>query len=293
MKKLFPLLIAIGCGIVAVVLLVGYLQRREDQMVLKLSKLKEDLKTSLEQEEKNKVMVVVVTKDIGANTPLTANDVSARAMPRKYVSAASIPADKWGDVVGKITVIPLSKGEPVLKTKLKTSEKTSRRSGQITPEGKRAINILVDNATGIVELIKVGDFVDVQAWIAMPPEISMGRRVKKKKGTNEESLIPIFQGVEVLKVQPASGKITVPVTIALLPEEANLISFVQEKGKIKLVLRSAGDDDLEPLYPADWNTLYQHLTGKERKSVNKEPSPVVEIYRGADKGFIPLAEGEK
>lgn len=80
------------------------------------------------------------------------------------------------------------------------------------------------------------------------------------------------------------------VTLALSPQEAVLLSFVQEHGKIKLNLRSSGDTQKESIKPADWDTLLQYLYPT---SVIEGKQAVVEIYRGLKKEIVPLTEEEK
>jgi hypothetical protein len=44
------------------------------------------------------------------------------------------------------------------------------------------------------------------------------------------------------------------------PQEANLLTFAQEaQGKIRLVLRSPADAQIEPAEPASWDTLFQKI----------------------------------
>jgi Flp pilus assembly protein CpaB len=79
------------------------------------------------------------------------------------------------------------------------------------------------------------------------------------------------------------------VTLALGPQEAILLSFVQEHGRIKLTLRSSEDAEIESVKPADWDTLFEYLYPKRRVVLEGE-QPVVEIYRGLQRDVIPLSE---
>ena len=79
------------------------------------------------------------------------------------------------------------------------------------------------------------------------------------------------------------------VTLALKPQEAILLSFVQEHGKIKLSLRSSEDAKIESIKPADWDTLFEYLYPPRRPGL-EEKQPVVEIYRGLHREVIPLSE---
>ncbi|MDP3731693.1 MAG: hypothetical protein Q8R31_01495, partial [Candidatus Omnitrophota bacterium] len=78
------------------------------------------------------------------------------------------------------------------------------------------------------------------------------------------------------------------VTLALIPQEAALLSFVQEHGKIKLSLRSSEDTQKETIKPADWDTLFQYLYPS--KDGTQGSRPMVEVYRGLNKEIVPLKE---
>ncbi|MBU2258803.1 MAG: hypothetical protein KJ926_06775, partial [Candidatus Omnitrophica bacterium] len=95
-----------------------------------------------------------------------------------------------------------------------------------------------------------------------------------------------------------SGIGAVPlITIALSPQEANLIAFVQEQGKIRLTLRSPADSRIEFTQPASWDTLFKYIMPQQEqiskpgaKELIKEPINIeyVEIYRGANKEKVIL-----
>jgi hypothetical protein len=79
------------------------------------------------------------------------------------------------------------------------------------------------------------------------------------------------------------------VTLALSPQEAVLLSFVQEHGRIKLTLRSSEDAKVESIKPADWDTLFQYLYPSKEPGLEGK-QPVVEIYRGLKREVVPLSE---
>jgi Flp pilus assembly protein CpaB len=122
-------------------------------------------------------------------------------------------------------------------------------------------------------------------------------------------LITLFQGVEllaigeeflvpegttlVLKKEKGASAAPQTVTFALTPQEASLLSFVQEHGKIKLALRSQEDTKPEPVAPADWDTLFKYLSSGAAGAPGSEGQPVVEIYRGLQKELVPLSEKKK
>jgi Flp pilus assembly protein CpaB len=177
-------------------------------------------------------------------------------------------------------------------------------------------------------MIKPGDYVDVIA--ILPPTaipIAEGRDIVQK------ATVPLFQNVLVLAVggqlsaspaeeeaggrwswampprekeQPQQRKQEVLplVTLALPPQEASLLSFISEQGKVRLVMRSQADATVQPLPPANWETFFAYVNSKlppqpKQDTTENEPeeAPVIikeprkiEIYRGLNKEYITLSE---
>ena len=75
------------------------------------------------------------------------------------------------------------------------------------------------------------------------------------------------------------------ITLALSVHEANLVAFVQEQGRIRLILRSPGDTQVQPVAPASWDTLFRTVMPQAFTQPQEAPKPQkkVEIYRGLQK----------
>jgi Flp pilus assembly protein CpaB len=127
------------------------------------------------------------------------------------------------------------------------------------------------------------------------------------KEVKQVSMMPLFQNVLVLAIGQDLGGISMEagsrykkeepkapspiVTLALSPQEASLIAFVQEQGKIRLILRSPADSQITSVAPANWDTLLMYLTpqGPPVPPAREEPpKKTVEIYRGLEKEIMPL-----
>jgi Flp pilus assembly protein CpaB len=109
----------------------------------------------------------------------------------------------------------------------------------------------------------------------------------------ETAGLPIEQGGRYKKEE--KKEVSPLITLALSPQEANLIAFVQEQGKIRLLLRSPSDSQIGQLGLTSWDTLFQYVMPQEiakpePKAKEEAPSDVVfvEIYRGLNKEKVPL-----
>jgi len=303
-QKRFPLIIALACGIWAIFLLNTYLKKRETEIWEKIKKLPRE--TQPAQPTAQTAIVLVAVKDISPQVPITPADLLIKEIPIEYIQPGAVTS--LDEVIGQIASTPIAQGEQILKTKLLPPGKIGKRLAEITPTGKRAVNVSVDNLSNIANLIRPGDYVDVSALITLPETAAQATSTGAK--SSAPRLISLFQNVEVLAV---GGEFVAPleisqaakkeqtrgisagagtVTLALGPQEAALLSFVQEQGKIKLALRSSEDTQKETIKPADWNTLLQYLYPS--KEIGPEGKPrVVEIYRGLNREIVPLTEKEK
>jgi len=286
LQKKLPIVIAIACGILGIALLNIYLRQKEADFEQKMRQLAQRSQPAPQQQM---AIVLVAQTNIPAQAPVTPADVAIKEIPAEYLQPGAVASLE--EAIGQIAAVEIAAGEQIIKTKLIPPAKIGKTLSEITPQGKRAITAAIDNVAEIADLIKPGDYVDVFALVSPP-----AADAKKK----EERLFSISQNVKVLAVgdevmgsaslltkkdQAGSGKGLV--ALAVSPQEAILFSFLQEHGKIRLILRSPEDTKIETIRPADWNVLLQYLSGGDTKA-ETDQAAVVEIYRGLEKEVVPL-----
>lgn len=296
LRRKFPLIIAVVCGIAAIILLNLYLKNRESEI---WDKMKQEEQRAQAAKPKVTMGVVLVAKrEIPVQTPITAEDLTFKQVPVEYIQPGAVTSLE--QVIGQIASGPIGAEEQILSTKLLPPGNVGKTLSEITPEGKRAVTVAVDNLSSIANLLKPGDYVDILALIALPK-----RAAAQAKEESEPRLISLFQGVQVLAMgnelvisknkakESGASAAAQNVTFALTPQEAALLSFVQEHGKIKLALRSSQDTKVEAVAPADWSTLLNYLSTSQGQKAGLEGQPVVEIYRGLQKEVVPLSAPSK
>jgi pilus assembly protein CpaB len=302
MRKKLPLIIGIVLALVAAYLIKVY-NDQQRQVIL------DDAKKRLEKIQAEQVPVMVAARDIPKGAPIDKDSVGVTIVPAPHVQPQA--ATSLDRISGMIAVVPISKGEQITLNKLMLAREVVN-SGSLamsTPMGKRAVTISVDSISAVGGMIRPGDYVDVVAMVAVPVTTAEGKQA------SQAAVVPLFQNVLILAIgqetaalpQSAEGRYkkeekraeSPAITLALNPQEANLLAFVQEQGKIRLSLRSPSDAKIEVVQPASWDTLFQYLNLAPRepqevkpKQEKKpaEPEPVyVEIYRGLNKEKIPLS----
>lgn len=291
-KQKLILISGIVLGIVAILMTKMYL----DQQKLAVQ---EEKKREIANMQANQAAVLVAKQDIEKGVAIEPDMLETAIVPNQYVQPQAVTS--LDRVAGMITVAPIGKGEQVSLSKL-ISDKQARGgdlSGS-TPSGKRAISVVVDNIASLSGMIKPGDYVDVLATIQIPQQGADGQV------SGQMAVVPLFQNVLVLAVgqntggaeggsryaqkeESSSGSNLI--TLALGPQEANLIAFVQEQGKIRLTMRSQADAKVEPITPASWDTLFQYIMPQKQ---NEQPvidtTEYVEVVRGLNKEKVPLSK---
>jgi pilus assembly protein CpaB len=282
-KKFLPLLVAGILALAAVFLINIYLKQQA-----------ESTRQEVIAGQKNLVTVVVARQDIPANTMLSEQMLKEITISKDRMQPRA--ASSIDRVVNKITLAPLSRDEQVLLNKLTISGQEISLSTKV-PRGKRAITIPVDNISSVGGMVRPGDHVDVMGMVPVPMMSAEGKQVVQM------TTMPLFQDVLVLAVgqefttMPGEKKgektVSPVITLALAPQEANLIAFVQEQGRIRLVLRSPEDTQVQPPVPASWDTLFRTVMPQlaqqdeqRKKDVPAQPvkpHKTVEIYRGLQK----------
>lgn len=300
LQKKMPLIIAFASGILALALLRVYLQQKENALI---RRVEQQIKIQAQQAQQSAVApaqqmvnVLIAQKDIPAQTPVTEGDLAFREIPVEYIQPGAVTS--VGQAVGQITSVPIAAGEQLLRGKLLPPGKSGQSLSEITPEGKRALTITVDRMADVAALFRPGDYVDVLAFITPPPAAD-----GSKVAPPGPKLVTLSQDVKVLAVgsqlaslpgvSPAlkagepKGASSGTITLALSPQEAVLISFVQEHGKIKLTLRSPEDNKRGSNQLVGWDTLLRYLYPSVP---TEEPGAeeTVEVYHGLNKEIMPL-----
>lgn len=302
-RKLLALIIVLACGALVLLLLSAYLKQRENQFKEELNKILRQNQPAMPPEM---MLVLLASRDILPQFPIAPDDLSVKQIPAEYVQPQAVTS--LNEVIGQISTVPIASGEQILKNKLLPPVKIGKSLSEITPEGKRAVNVSLDDSSGIVNLIQPGDYVDVLVLITAPGAAAVWPSAEKPS----PRLVPLFQGVKVLAaggefVTTDAGQTATKgevrgaslaertVTLALTPQESSLFTFAQEQGKIKLSLRSAQDTKKEAIKPEDWDSLLKYLySDKEPDEEGEEGRPsVVEIYRGLKKETLAVSEKEK
>ena len=236
------------------------------------------------------VQVVVAQQEIRSKTMITAEMLAVRAVPRTQRTSAARARE---DAVGRLAKEHILPGEQVLNTRLYARDEKPGLTFVI-PAGKRAVSVAVNEVIGVAGFVKPGDRVDVL-------------------GTFDESVVgktvttTVLQDVEVLAISQrmededdTKARVATTVTLALNLSEAEKITLAEEQGRLRLVLRPAGQEGKEYVAQTTTTQLTQGRSGQSLANIvpgAKTPTKsVAAVAAGsetsADTKPVPAAEQE-
>ena len=151
--------------------------------------------------QSSQVTVLVAKEDIPKGSVISAGVIGTQIVPENYVQPQAVTSfDRIADMV---TTADISKGEQISLTKLVSAKQAGGGAlSGLTPAGKRAVTILVDNISSVAGMLKPGDYVDVMAALQVPVQVAEG----KQEG--QLGILPLFQNVLVLAVGQNSSTVS-------------------------------------------------------------------------------------
>ncbi len=176
--------------------------------------------------------VVVAKANIPERRIVSVDFLELRQLPATAIHPQA--ARRIEDVVNRVAVAPTFAGEQVLMNKLAPAGVNVGLS-YVLPKDKRAMTIAVNEVIGVAGFVFPGDRVDVVGTVTL----------------NDKSFTKIvLQDVEVMaiaqKVEQKPGedpRVTTSATLALTPQQTEVLAQVDNNGKVRLALRPYGSTE--------------------------------------------------
>lgn len=178
--------------------------------------------------------VVVAGEDLPRGTVLEAGRLAAREVPREFLPAGAVAADRAGELLGSQAAIDIPRGMPILPGAL-LDDRARESLSAVLQGDQRAVTIAVDELGSQAGGLRSGDQVDLYY---------------SQRDGGESLLIPLLQQVPVLAAggvrQQLSGSGEEPhhfgsITLQMAAAEVPRVLLAQQAGQILTVLRAPGD----------------------------------------------------
>jgi pilus assembly protein CpaB len=232
----------------------------------------------IEAREKNKAMVqvVVAKSDLPKGSPLTAETVAVRAIPKEWVHSGAITPEQFGRTEGSLLAYPAQAGEPVIWAQLE-GQRVPTFSTRLTA-GRRAVTVPVDEISSLSGMVEPGDLIDIVVSI---------------KHDKQNFTFTLLQSVAVLATGTKSsqqekdpegrGRSFTTITLDTSPEDAKRVIAAREVGRVTALLRAPSDNGKVSKARSEALALLGLATG-----FGSTGSSVPVIYGGG-----PITEGQR
>jgi pilus assembly protein CpaB len=240
--------------------------------------------------------VIVAADDIQVGARVEDHDVRIAKFPASGLPAGAY--SKKSQVMGRGVIIPVSKGEFILPSKL-APENAGSGLPSLIPPGMRAVSVRVNEVVSVAGFVAPGTRVDV--LLTGTPN-----------GSSESQTTTVLQNVAVIASghtleRNAAGEAqsTPVITLLVSPDDAERLTLASDQGHIQLSLRNPLDTRQDEVAAANARGLYKggtpvapprasvHPAKQQKKTEQPPPSPSVfsvEIYKGDKKTTVDLPE---
>jgi pilus assembly protein CpaB len=221
--------------------------------------------------------LVVAAADIAPGTLLTKDLVKVVTWPQELVPPRAIA--NLAGVENRILDTPVTKGEPILHTKL-APQGTSAGLAGLLGQGKRAVSVRVDDVSGVAGFVHPGDHVDVLAELARPDSKD---HLSK---TILQNIVVLTAGQSWEQLRNQKPTIVNTVTLVLTNEQAEILNLASNQGRIRLALRNRNDAAPVATKGVDLGSLF----GAPQKEAPPVPANGrhVEVIKGLERSQTNL-----
>jgi pilus assembly protein CpaB len=235
--------------------------------------------------------VIVAADDIQVGSRVEEHDVRIARFPASGLPPGAF--SKRSQVMGRGVIIPISKGEFLLPSKL-APENAGSGLPALIPPGMRAVSVRVNEVVSVAGFVGPGTRVDV--LLTGTP----GGSSESQTTTVLQNVAVIASGQRLERNAAGEAQTTPVITLLASPEDAERLTLASSEGKIQLVLRNPLDTHQDPVEAANAKGLYMGGTpvaARPRLTIRPvrqktEPPPTspsvlsVEVYQGDKKPDI-------
>jgi len=210
---------------------------------------------------------VLTAKIVVAKQPIDERaDVTLEALGTEEWPLESIPENALRnpeEAVGKVALVPIAEGQPVLSTMVMGKEEAKEAGGFASlgvPEGKVAFALPIEDRNSVAGAIQAGDFVDVLVTIKftlleeVPTEVLEEGEKEVKVGGEVLATQLTLQDVEVLRVglwapppPTEEGEIPAPtqnyLTLLVNQQDALVLLYLREDPNVTIDFALRGVED--------------------------------------------------
>ena len=205
--------------------------------------------------------VVVATQNIQSREMIKKGSVQIKQVPKEAIHRQAITS--LSQVTGKLALKEIIAGEQILKPRLLAEKDLRSVLAFNLSDKQRAVTVAVNEIRGVAGFLTPGDYVDI---IGVFASNSNQGAVSKTVLQNLKVLAVAQDMINDRKQKP---KVTKSVTLAVNLDEAEKLILADNKGDIRLILRSIKDKSRVVSNGIE----FDKIVGEEPKEEKQEVKP--------------------
>src|ERR1700686_2804901 len=221
--------------------------------------------------------VVMAADDIQVGAKLDAHDVHVVTLPQSAVPPGAFSGTT--QVLGRGAILPISKGEFILPSKLAAVNAGAGLPSMIPP-GMRAVSVRVNDVVSVAGFVQPGTRVDVLA-------------TGNQGGGNDRQTTTVLENVAVIAVGKSLDRNASPeaqsapvITLLVSPDDAQKLALVSQEGRIQLSLRNPLDTKRGGIGATRTSSLYP---GDAPVAAEPKPKARKTVAKAAPTAAVPYA----
>ena len=219
------------------------------------------------------IKVIVANQRIEQGKLITSSMIKEKLVPKQYAQPKYMSDIKQFYVNDKpvyISIVPFEEGEQITTSKISSITSGFGLSNTI-PNDKKAITLLFNNQE-VNDIITSGSKVDL---ISIVEYENRNHQYEEAACVVAQNLLVLAVGNDVIGAakntkEEMSVSVNIPITIAVSMEEAQKIVLAQEKGILKIVLRSVSDDLIQQNKIIKINDIYENAISNTKKQTSNQ-----------------------
>lgn len=242
------------------------------------------------------VEVIVAANDLQVGAKVEERDIKIIKVPGSDLPAGA-PRRK-ADVVGHGVILPITKGDFILPTKL-AGENAGSGLPSLIPPGMRAVSVRVNEVVSVAGFVTPGTRVDV--LLTGTP----GSGGEQQTTTVLQNVAVLASGHTLERTSTGEAQTTAVITLLVSPEDAQRLTLASTEGHIQLALRNPLDTKQDEVLAANSRGLFKGFAPPTpaqqpvRHVAPKKAAPAlpptskdinVEIYQGDKKQEVKLPD---
>jgi len=233
------------------------------------------------------VDVLIAARDIQLGARIVDLDLKIGHFAQSDLPGGAFSGKSQGKVLGRGAVVPISKGEFILVSKL-APENSGSGLPSLIPPGMRAVSVRVNDVVSVAGFVVPGTRVDV-----MLTGTPTGGKEPVTTTVLENALV-LAVGQHLERNSSGDPQTAPVITLQVTPEDAQKLALAGSEGRIQLALRNLVDSEQENLDSVRNTALFRGAApappdaGKPRVARVKAAAPApptaysVEVIRGHD-----------